>query len=169
MHIFEALQSCSDLLVRFGGHEQAAGLTVRTENIPALRDRLEQVISSSADPECFVPSREYDLAVPFSTWTPETLALLDGLEPTGCGNPPPLFRLENASVQSLRRVGRDGSHLKLSLLDPDNTLVEGIAFSFGDTADQSPAKLDLLYRPTLNDFRGSTTIEAQVTAINIPN
>lgn len=169
VNIYRMLSACADLLVRFGGHEQAAGLTVRTENIPALRDRLEQVISSSADPECFVPSREYDLAVPFSTWTPETLALLDGLEPTGCGNPPPLFRLENASVQSLRRVGRDGSHLKLSLLDPDNTLVEGIAFSFGDTADQFPAKLDLLYRPTINDFRGSTTIEAQVTAINIPN
>ena len=91
------------------------------------------------------------------------------MEPTGCGNPPPLFRLENASVQSLRRVGRDGSHLKLSLLDPDSTLVEGIAFSFGDTADQSPAKLDLLYRPTLNDFRGRVLIEAQVTAINIPD
>ena len=166
VNIYRMLSACEDLLVRYGGHEQAAGLTVRTENIPALRDRLEQVISSSADPECFIPSRDYDLAVPFRTWTPESLALLDQLEPTGCGNPPPLFRLENASVQALRRVGRDGSHLKLSLLDSSGTLVEGIAFGFGDIADGSPSSLDLLYRPTVNDFRGRTAIEAQVTAIN---
>jgi len=167
INIFRMLSVCEDLLVRFGGHEQAAGLTVRSENIPALRERLEQVISSSADPECFIPSRDYDLAVPFGTWTPEALALLDQLEPTGCGNPPPLFRLENASVQALRRVGRDGSHLKLSLLDPSGAFVEGIAFGYGDTADLSPSTLDLLYRPTLNDFRGRTTIEAQISAFSV--
>ncbi len=166
VNIYQMLSACSDLLVRFGGHEQAAGLTVAAEKIPALRDRLEQVISASVPPECFIPSVDYDLAVPFRTWTPDTLALLDQLEPTGCGNPPPLFRLENVAVQSLRRVGRDGSHLKLSFLTPDQTLVEGIAFGFGETADVSPATLDLLYRPTLNDFRGRRSVEAQVTAIN---
>ena len=169
VNIYRMLSACEDLLVRYGGHEQAAGLTVRTENIPALRERLEQMISASADPECFIPSWDYDLAVPFRTWTPESLALLDQLEPTGCGNPPPLFRLENASVQSLRRVGRDGSHLKLSLLDPSGTLIEGIAFGFGDTADASPSSLDLLYRPTVNEFRGRTSIEAQITAIRAEN
>ena len=169
VNIYRMLSACEDLLIRFGGHEQAAGLTVRTEDIPALRERLEQVISVSADPECFIPSFDYDLAVPFRTWTPETLALLDQLEPTGCGNPPPLFRLENASVQSLRRVGRDGSHLKLSILDPSGTLIEGIAFGFGEVADASPSALDLLYRPTVNSFRGRTAVEAQVTAIRVEN
>ena len=166
VNIYRMLSACEDLLLRYGGHEQAAGLTVRAENIPALRDRLGQVISSSVPPECFIPSRDYDLAVPFRTWTPESLALLDQLEPTGCGNPPPLFRLENASVQSLRRVGLDGSHLKLSLLDPSGALIEGIAFGFGDIADSTPSSLDLLYRPTVNSFRGRTAIEAQITAIN---
>jgi len=171
VNIYRMLSACEDLLVRYGGHEQAAGLTVRTENIPALKDRLEQVISSSSDPECFIPSRDYDLAVPFRLWTPESLSLLDQLEPTGCGNPPPLFRLENASVQALRRVGRDGSHLKLSLLDPSGALIEGIAFGMSSVipneVEGSPdLRLDLLYRPTVNDFRGRTAIEAQITAIN---
>jgi single-stranded-DNA-specific exonuclease len=169
VNIYRMLSACEDLLLRYGGHEQAAGLTVRAENIPALRDRLGQVISSSVPPECFIPSRDYDLAVPFRTWTPESLALLDQLEPTGCGNPPPLFRLENASVQSLRRVGLDGSHLKLSLLDPSGALIEGIAFGFGDIADSTPSSLDLLYRPTVNSFRGRTAIEAQIAAIRIEN
>ena len=173
VNIYRMLSACTDLLIRFGGHEQAAGLTVRTENIPALRDRLERTISSSVPPECFIPTREYDLALPFRTWTPESLALLDQLEPTGCGNPPPLFRLENAQIQALRRVGRDASHLKLSLLDPDNTLIEGIAFGLASAipdefgGSSACSGLDLLYRPVLNEFRGRTTIEAQITAINV--
>ena len=165
--IYRMLQACEDLLERFGGHEQAAGLTVKAENIPLLRERLEKVISAAAPEGTFLPAMEYDLALPFRTWTPETLSLLSRLEPVGCGNPPPLFLLQDAEVQSIRRVGRDGSHLKLTLLDEDLSVVEGIAFGAGDTADESPRKLDLLYRPVLNDFRGRTAVEAQVAAINI--
>ena len=167
VHIYRVLSACADLLEHFGGHEQAAGLTVKTENIPSLQARLEEVISSSAPEECFLPSMEYDLVVPFRTWTPKTLELLDRLEPTGCGNPPPLFLLRDAEVQSIRRVGKDGSHLKLTLLDEDLSSVEGIAFSQGDLADESPRVLDLLYRPIRNDFRGRVSIEAQITAINV--
>ena len=166
VNIYRMLSACADLLEHFGGHEQAAGLTVKTDRIPLLRERLEQTVASAAPEECFLPSAEYDLAVPFRTWTPETLRMLSVLEPTGCGNPPPLFLLRGAEVQSLRRVGRDGSHLKLSVLDEDLSVVDGIAFGAGETAEESPLKLDLLYRPILNDFRGRTTVEAQVAYIN---
>ncbi len=166
INIYQMLTSCADLLERFGGHEQAAGLTVKTENISLLRQRLEKVISAAAPEETFLPAMEYDLSVPFRTWTPETLSLLSRLEPTGCGNPPPLFLLQGAEVQSIRRVGKDGSHLRLAVLDEDLSIVEGIAFGAGDTADESPQKLDLLYRPTLNDFRGRTAVEAQIYSIN---
>lgn len=166
INIYQMLTACADLLERFGGHEQAAGLTVKTENIPLLRQRLEKTISAAAPEETFLPAMEYDISVPFRTWTPETLSLLSRLEPTGCDNPPPLFLLQGAEVQSIRRVGKDGSHLRLAVLDEDLSIVEGIAFGAGDTADESPQKLDLLYRPTLNDFRGRTTVEAQVYSIN---
>ena len=167
INICQVLQSCADLLVRFGGHKQAAGLTVKTGNIPLLRERLEKVISEAAPEETFLPSMEYDLAVPFRTWTRDSMAWLSRLEPTGCGNPAPLFLLEGAEVQAIRRVGKDGTHLKLTVLDEDLSIVEAIAFSQGDLADESPRTLDLLYRPVLNDFRGRTTIEAQVSAINV--
>ena len=167
VHIYRMLAACGDLLERFGGHEQAAGLTVRAENIPALRNRLESLIAESCSPDCFIPVREYDLALPFRTWTPESLALLDALEPTGAGNPPPLFRMKNAQIRSMRQVGRDGSHLKLSLLEDSATPVEAIAFSMGSLAEQHPQALDLLYRPVLNDFRGRVSIEAQVDAVNV--
>ena len=165
--IYRMLQSCEDLLVRFGGHEQAAGLTVKTENLPLLRERLEKVISAAAPEETFLPAVEYDLAVPFRTWTPASMSWLSRLEPTGCGNPAPLFLLQGAEVQSVRRVGKDGSHLKLTVLDEDLSIVEAIAFGAGDAADESPLKLDLLYRPVINAFRGRIAVEAQVTALNI--
>ena len=166
VNIYRMLTACADLLDRYGGHEQAAGLTLRADRIPLLRERLEKEISSSAPEECFLPSMEYDLAVPFRTWTLETLALLDRLEPTGCGNPAPLFLLRDAEIQSMRRVGHDGSHLKLSVLDADLTPVEGIAFSQGSLADEDCRTLDLLYRPVINDFRGRRSVEAQVAAVN---
>ena len=166
INIYQMLTACGDLLERFGGHEQAAGLTVKTGNIPRLREKLEQVVSAAAPEETFLPAMEYDLKLPFRTWNPKMLALLSRLEPTGCSNPAPLFLLEGAEVQSLRRVGRDGSHLKLTLLDEDLSVVDGIAFSRGDLADEAPLKLDLLYRPILNEYRGRTTVEAQVFAIN---
>ena len=165
--IYKVLQACEDLLERYGGHEQAAGLTVKTEKIPLLRERLESVISSAAPEETFLPAMDYDLTVPFRTWTPDSMAWLSRLEPTGCGNPPPLFLLQGAEIQSIRRVGKDGSHLKLTVLDEDLSIVEAIAFGAGDIADESPRKLDLLYRPVLNGFRGRTAVEAQVEALNI--
>ena len=160
------LTACAGLLERFGGHEQAAGLTVKTENIPLLHERLEKVVSEAAPEETFLPSMEYDLVVPFRTWTKASMDWLSRLEPTGCGNPAPLFLLQGAEVQTIRKVGADGAHLKLTVLDEDLSIVEAIAFGAGDTADESPRKLDLLYRPVLNDFRGRTSIEAQVSAIN---
>ena len=166
VNIYRMLSACADLLERFGGHEQAAGLTVKEENLPAFRERLEEAIAGSTPEECFLPTAEYDLVVPFRTWTPQTLDMLSALEPTGCGNPPPVFLLQDAEVQSLRKVGKDGAHLKLTVLDEDLTVVEGIAFGSGETADEAPLKLDLLYRPIRNDFRGRVTIEAQVSCIN---
>ena len=166
VNIYRMLSACADLLERFGGHEQAAGLSVKEENISLLRDRLEKIIADTTPEECFLPSAEYDLVLPFRTWTPETLTLLSSLEPTGCGNPAPAFLLKDAEVQSLRKVGKDGAHLKVTVLDEDLTVIDGIAFGAGETADEAPLKLDLLYKPVRNDFRGRVRIEAQISCIN---
>jgi len=165
VHLFEALQACGDLLLRFGGHAQAAGLTVARENIPALRERLNAVLLEKYGEECFRREMQYDLAMPFGVWTEETLELLGQLEPTGCGNPPPVFLLPGASVQSMRRVGRDGAHLQITALDENNSYLRGIAFSQGDAADRPLEDADFLYTPTVNRFNGRTSIEARVFAL----
>ena len=165
VNIYDMLSRCEDLLVRFGGHAQAAGLTVRTDRIGAFRARLEQVIRDTCPAEAFRPRMEYDLEVPFSQWNPDSLAQLAALEPTGCGNPPPLFLLSDLSVQSMRRVGRDLSHLQMTLRSPEGPLIKGIAFSQGEHADRGYTDVEILYRPILNEFRGRTSVEAQVLAL----
>ena len=165
VNIFEMLQRCSDLLIRFGGHAQAAGLTLRTDRIDAFRQKLSDVVGESCPGSVFRREMAYDLEIPFRDWTEEALASLALLEPTGCGNPAPVFLLSGASVQTMRRVGRDLSHLQLTVLDRNNTLVRGIAFSQGDEADRPHTDMDLLYKPVINEFRGRRTVEAQVFAV----
>ena len=169
VHIYETLGRCADLLERYGGHAQAAGLTLRTDRIDVFRDRLNQILQDTYDESVFEPEILYDLSIPFQHWTPETLSQLSALEPTGCGNPAPLFLLSGVSVQSMRKVGRDFSHLQLSLLDRDHTLLKGIAFSQGSIADEGFRTLDCLYRPIENNFHGNISIEAQILALRPPS
>ena len=129
-----------------------------------FRSRLDQVVRDSCGEDTFRRRMEYDLSVPFSQWTPDSIRQLDVLEPTGCRNPSPLFLLPGVSVQSMRRVGRDLSHLQLNLLSGDR-FIKGIAFSQGDAADQGYTDADILYRPILNEFRGRVSVEAQVMAL----
>jgi single-stranded-DNA-specific exonuclease len=150
--------------VRFGGHAQAAGLTIEREKIPAFRARMNELLRGFGE-ECFRRVLPYDLALPFGMWTEEALSLLSRLEPTGCGNPPPAFLLRGASIRSLRRMGRDGAHLQISALDENNTAFRAVAFSQGDAADRPLTDADLLYTPYVNHFNGRTSVEARVAAI----
>ena len=164
VNIWEMLNRCADLFVRFGGHEQAAGLTVPVGNIPAFRERLNRVIRENCDDRCFLPVREYDTELHLSQVTEDLIRALDDLEPTGCGNPSPVFLLRDATLRERRAVGRDGSHLKLSLLE-GGAVLGGIAFGLGSLADELPAEVDALFTPGMNEFNGRRSPQAQVTAL----
>ncbi len=164
VNIWEMLNRCGDLFLRVGGHEQAAGLTIPVSNIPAFRQRLNDVIRENCDDRCFLPVREYDAELPLAAVTLETVDALEKLEPTGCGNPPPVFLVRDADLQEQRRVGKDQSHLKLTLLEGD-TLRSGIGFGMGDLADQGLQKVDVLYCPGKNEYNGRVTAQLSVQAM----
>ena len=164
VNIWEMLNLCGDLFLRFGGHEQAAGLTLAVENIPALRERLNEAVRTRCDDRCFLPVMEYDGTLPLDQVTLETIRELEALEPTGCGNPPPVFRCPGAWVQEMRRVGRDRSHLKAALLEGE-ALRDGIGFGLGDAADLDTDRVDVLFRPVRNEFNGRVTPQLQLQAI----
>ncbi len=164
INIFQMLGECGDILVRYGGHEQAAGLTIAPDNIPELRIRLNRVIREKCDDRCFIPVKEYDTEMRLADVTLESIDELAYLEPTGYGNPEPVFLVRNASVQEARRVGKDRSHLKLTLLD--GTVERGgIGFGLGAEADQGLGTVDALFQPGRNEFMGKVTPQLRVLAL----
>lgn len=164
VNIHTMLTACKDLFIRFGGHEQAAGLTMQADLVPELRRRLNLVIAESCDLRCYVPTREYDLALPLSQVNLELIDALGQLQPTGFGNPAPVFLARGVQVQLMRKVGREQQHLKLSLLD-GNSVRDGIAFSMGHLADEGFDTADVLFSPERNEFMGRVTAQLQVQAL----
>ncbi len=164
VNIHAMLMLCKDLFIRFGGHEQAAGLTMQAELVPEMRRRLNMYINENCDLRCYVPTREYDLSLPLAQVNLELVEALALLQPTGYGNPAPVFLSRGAQVQLMRKVGRDQQHLKLSLLD-GNSVRDGIAFSMGHLADEGLDMVDVLFSPERNEFMGRVTAQLQVQAM----
>ena len=164
VNIHAMLSLCGDLFVRFGGHEQAAGLTIATDRIPELRRRLNEAIRTHCSDECYVPRQEYDLALRLDEITPDMVDRLRLLEPCGCGNPSPLFLLRDCHVQERRAVGKDQSHLRLRVLQSEKT-VDCIGFSMVSRVDSSWTRVDLVGSPEMNEFMGRSSLQMRLEAV----
>jgi single-stranded-DNA-specific exonuclease len=112
--IHEALSRCSDLLLRWGGHKMAAGVTVALDQLKAFAERFEEV-ARGHPAETFVPSGKVDLELDLELVTPELLATLRQLEPHGSGNPTPVFAARQVKVTILKPFGKERNHLRLLL------------------------------------------------------
>ena len=165
-NLFGALESCSDLLEGFGGHELAAGFTIREENIPAFRQRMNRFVRSSMDGALPVSSLEVD--APILSPAAVTLAeveQLSQLEPYGSGNPRPVFALQGATVESKQSVGQ-GKHLKLRL-SKGTCRFDAIFFSVTaeDCGIAAGSRVDAAFYLQANTFRGQTTLQLQLIDI----
>jgi single-stranded-DNA-specific exonuclease len=152
-HITEALDSCSELLERFGGHAAAAGFTIRTDRLPELRQRLERLAGDSlsgSDPHP-VLAIDSEVALPELSWG--LLDWIHQLEPCGQGNPSPLFFSRGLSVAFKRTVGKENAHLKMTLSD-GRMDIDAIAFGFGPLEKSLPSRLDAAFYLEENNYSG---------------
>ena len=150
------------LFLRFGGHEQAAGLTLKTGLIPVLKRRLNEAIRAGCSLESYIPVEEYDCALRMKEVTLDLVDQLRLLEPTGFGNPAPVFLIRDAEVLSARRVGRDWKHLKLTLTE-GGEVRDGIAFGLGALAEGPLSRVDALFVPARNEYMGRVSAQMNVT------
>ena len=152
-HITEALDSCSELLERFGGHAAAAGFTIRVERLPELRRRLERLAGESLSQSDPHPSLMIDseVALPELSW--DLLDWIHQLEPCGQGNPSPLFFARGLSVAFKRSVGKENAHLKLTLSDGRKD-IDAIAFGFGPLEKMLPTRVDAAFYLEENNYSG---------------
>ncbi len=164
VNIHGMLTICKDLFLRFGGHEQAAGLTMKAEFVPELRRRLNLAINENCDLTCYIPRREYDLTVRLQDVDLDMIDRLALLQPTGYGNPNPVFLTRDAHLQQAMRVGKTRTHLKVMLLE-GQTIRDGIAFGKGDLADEGLERVDVLFTPERNEFRGRVTPQLMVDSL----
>jgi single-stranded-DNA-specific exonuclease len=163
-HITHALDECADLLVRHGGHAAAAGFTVRNENLDALVARLRSIATRELGGRDLRPSLNADAEVPLARLTFEMLKQLEQLQPTGYGNPEPVFISRKVKVQSSRAVGAEGKHLKLSLTDGRVT-VDAIGFRLGGLLPNLPPLVDVLYTFEVNEYNGRASLQLNLKDI----
>jgi len=162
--IHAALTAVSGHLIRYGGHKQAAGLTLSADNLDAFRQDIDRWLAESIPPACYIPDQEYDMEVHFDELTNGFAASLEALQPTGFGNPAPVLRTR-AQVADSRGVGLDGAHLKLTLSE-NSVRRGGIFFRAGHLAEALPERVDVLFSPKLNTFMGRTEVQLEIKAIN---
>ncbi len=115
-NILNVLKDCEDLLFKYGGHPQAAGMTIGTKNLEAFRQRVRQLAEKITDQD-FAPPLEIDHDLSIEEVTKELLYDLAKLEPFGQGNPLPLFSV-SACLKGITQVGAQKNHLKLVVGDP---------------------------------------------------
>ena len=163
-HITQALDQCTHLLVRHGGHAAAAGFTVRNENLPALKTRLKEIAAQELEGKDLRHSLLADAEAPLSDMNADLLRYLDYLEPTGYGNPGAVFVSRRVRVVNHRAVGADAKHLKLTVSDGKVTF-DAIAFRLGDWAGKLPERIDLIYTLETNEYNGRTILQLNVKDI----
>ena len=174
-HITDALDEVADLLVRHGGHAQAAGFTIRNDDVAEFIARISDIAADRLAGQELRPALEIDAELPLGEvdWAlQETLARL---EPTGYNNPAPLLLSRAVQVVGHRTVGGDGSHLQLHLVDgrpngngpghsrygrpaPQQAL-PAIAFRQGQWAGCLPPLVDVAYRIGVNHWQGTTNLQ----------
>lgn len=165
--IYQAIDSCRDLLTNFGGHPFAAGLAMKSENISAFKARFEAYVAEHIEPSQQRPIIEVEDEICFDEITPQFFNILKHLEPFGPGNDRPLFVTRNViNYRYTKRVGKEGDHLRLDVTDR-TACIAGIAFGQGDFAPylQNGNQVDVCYSIEENTFNGRTNIQMMVQDI----
>ncbi len=165
-HITHALEACDDLLLRYGGHAQAAGFTLAADQLPAFQARLRQHAAERLDPASLAPRHCADTIVELAEVTEATVEALQRLEPVGEENQPATLATLGLRIRSLRACGNQGKHLQLRVSDGSIDLPV-IAFRMGHLAQElEPGDaIDLMYAPSINTWQGQRSLQLQAQAI----
>lgn len=165
-HITDALDQTADLLVRHGGHAQAAGFTVRNEHLELFSARMREFAARALGDQVLTPKIEIDAEIDLGAVDWALFETLAQLEPTGKENPTPVFLSRNVEVVHHRAVGQDGSHLQLRLVDGGDRYAQksipAIAFRQGDWAESLPQFIDVVYTINLNEWNGQRNLQLMV-------
>jgi len=161
-NLFGALEKIGHLMERFGGHEQAAGITLRMENLERFKEEIEALVEAALSDEMIMPRLLIDAQLRFDQIVPRLMGDIDILRPFGEGNPEPLFM--SRCVKMLRCKAISGKHLKVVLRQGSST-IEGIGFGMSDYLHMEGRIADIAYIPEVNRWQGANGIRLKLTDI----
>lgn len=166
--LYQAIESCSDLLESFGGHMFAAGLTLKQKNLKEFRERFERFVSDTIKDEHLVPSVNVDEEVALEDITKEFYLDLERFQPFGPDNMAPVFMSRRVKTLACLPVGTNGMHLKLTFARPNAEPIDAIAFGQADMIElfrESGGVVDIAYSVEMNEFRGRSSIQLNIKDI----
>lgn len=164
-NLYAGLQAVGDLLEGFGGHKQAAGLTVSPDNLEALRRRFHDHVVETLGPEPLTPTLKLDHELGFANINNTLLKELELLQPYGMGNPEPVFATKPVKVVEYATFGREREHVKLVLEDPETgTRLSGKAWRSAKTLTREAygRTMRFAFTPKIDRFRGIPKIDLRI-------
>ncbi len=160
-NIHEGLEQCRELLIGFGGHYFAAGMTLLPENIEAFKNKFEKIVDDTLEPHHFIPEIHIDAEVLLSDLTPMFFNIMQQMEPFGPENAKPIFcatKVKNAGSRIVKE-----NHVRFQV-EQNGTMYNGIGFNlaekYNEISDQSI--LDLVFTLEENTFNGQTSLQLKV-------
>ena len=162
-HMFRELTKVRELLPKFGGHPMAAGLSIKEEDVPEFRRRLNE--NAVLTEEDFIPRVWIDVPMPLEYVTEGLVEELKRLEPFGQGNEKPLFAQKGLMIRSLRVLGKNRNVVKLGLVTDTGLSMDGLLFGDGDAFQRELAgkdRIDIVYYPDINEYNGNRTLQAVI-------
>ena len=172
--MYERMNECAGLFIKFGGHPMAAGLSIKKENIPELRERL--IRNCGLNEDDLLRKIMIDVPMPIDYINLRLLEQIETMEPYGVGNEIPLFADRELMVCSLTEIGADKKYRKLNLRSDKGSSITALYFGEGESLDKSitdrygrealeearqgkpnPIRLNIVYETQINSFRGTRT------------
>jgi single-stranded-DNA-specific exonuclease len=167
-HLYNALNECSALMHRFGGHAQAAGMEITRENIGTLRRAVNAIADKHVTQADYAtPTLNIDAEVQLREFTAEGVRMLEMLEPFGEGNPEPVFAANDVEIAAPPKVvGRGAGHLSI-LLKQGGPALRGIGFGMGARVGglQRGDRVRVAFTPRINTWRGIAEVELELKDI----
>ena len=162
-HMFLALTEVKELLLKFGGHPMAAGLSLEERNVEEFRRRLNE--QAQLTEEDFIPKVWIDVPMPIQYVSEPLIHQLDLLEPFGQGNEKPLFAEKGLMIRSFRVMGKQSNVVRLSLVSGDGTAMDGLIFCDGEAFAAelgSRRQIDITYYPSVNEYNGNRNLQVVI-------
>jgi single-stranded-DNA-specific exonuclease len=167
-NLYEAMCKCSEMFEKFGGHEMAAGLTIKANKIGAFRKKINEVAEEMLQGKELIPELLVDYRLEPADISLQVAKQLKNLEPFGMGNPNPNFVCRNMQILDRRLVGANSKHLSLNLYDGNNN-IKAIAFNMGNLYNvlSIGKKIDIICCMDINLWNNNENVQLVIKDIKL--